>query len=509
MLGVCPINDELISLKAPERYAWRRNPKELSHDLRTHFMRDRDRIVLSRSFRRLSGKTQMVLAYLDDHTRTRLTHTLEVALLAKTVASLLKLDVDLAESIALGHDLGHTPFGHAGEQTLNNIMNGCDLLGDKPYFIENEYKGFKHNLQGLRLVVDLERPIKRTPGLNLTNYTLFGIREHTKAFWPKDICKLQRDKGECIRRTAQVTCPNNFKKVVEYYQDYNKYLLLPDSDQWAWSFEAYVVNWFDEIAQRHHDLEDGLEIGIITEEEILHHLRRLEPFILAENDQSNYRKLILAKDRNDFQPDLGRFITNLYTRQLFENSLHNLTNFIKEHQLTEDNWSEFYSQVEMREQLNSEGNKVLISNFLVEKLIAYSKEFKEADSLLQRFLKNRLLNSAQVQRMNRQADNVIRTLFSTYLNNPMQLPDRVIYVLYKNLKRTKRRNLVARIWDYLEPRQGNERDILTIISGKLRRRLEKDMHEEYFKPYLFRAIADYIAEMTDEHALTIYRKLYG
>jgi dGTPase len=121
------------------------------------FQRDRDRILYSRAFRRLAGKTQIFLPSSDDHVRTRLTHTLEVAQIASTIARRLGLDPFLTEAIALGHDLGHAPFGHVGERSLNHLMNGCYAISpdlDEKLQGDHGFSGFKHNLQGICVVTD-------------------------------------------------------------------------------------------------------------------------------------------------------------------------------------------------------------------------------------------------------------------------------------------------------------------------------------------------------------------
>lgn len=144
-------------------------------DLRTDFQRDRDRIIHCKSFRRLKYKTQVFLSPVGDHYRTRLTHTLEVAQVARTLARCLRLNEDLTEAIALGHDLGHTPFGHIGENTLNHRVLG----------------GFRHNEQSLRMVERLER---EGAGLNLCQETRDGILCHSG---PQDPATLE---GWCVRR---------------------------------------------------------------------------------------------------------------------------------------------------------------------------------------------------------------------------------------------------------------------------------------------------------------------
>lgn len=153
-------------------------------DLRTCFQRDRDRIIHCKSFRRLKYKTQVFLSPMGDHYRTRLTHTLEVSQVARTLARSLRLNEDLAEAIALGHDLGHTPFGHIGESTLNKLMPG----------------GFQHNVQSLRVAEKLENGGK---GLNLCMETLDGIRNHSGKDDPKTL------EGWCVRRADRIAYINH------------------------------------------------------------------------------------------------------------------------------------------------------------------------------------------------------------------------------------------------------------------------------------------------------------
>ncbi len=179
-------------------------------DMRTEFQRDRDRIVYSKAFRRLKHKTQVFLSPMGDHYRTRLTHTLEVSEIARTISRALKLNEDLTEAIALGHDLGHTPFGHAGETTLNEIVPG----------------GFSHCQQSLRVVEVLENSGR---GLNLTFEVRDGILKHSKGF------------GEII--------PTNL-------------------DDWAVTMEGRVVRIADVIAYLSHDLDDAIRSGVITEEDV-------------------------------------------------------------------------------------------------------------------------------------------------------------------------------------------------------------------------------------------------
>src|SRR5512136_2435874 len=141
-----------------------RRYREEPPEWRTHYQRDRDRVIHSRAFRRLEYKTQVFLNGTGDHFRTRLTHTMEVAAISRNIARALKLNEDLAETIALAHDLGHSPFGHKGETVLNRLMKG--------------HGGFEHNRQSLRIVEELEQKYPRFPGLNLTWEVREGLMKH-------------------------------------------------------------------------------------------------------------------------------------------------------------------------------------------------------------------------------------------------------------------------------------------------------------------------------------------
>lgn len=176
--------EKLLSAKAAKsRLAVRRFP-EKECDIRTAFQRDRDRIIHSKAFRRLKHKTQVFIAPEGDHYRTRLTHTLEVCQIARTVARALGLNEDLTEAIALGHDLGHTPFGHGGEDVLNRIHPG----------------GFRHNEQSLRVVDVLEGG---EHGLNLTNEVRDGILHHTGPVWPSTL------EGRLVRHCDRIAYINH------------------------------------------------------------------------------------------------------------------------------------------------------------------------------------------------------------------------------------------------------------------------------------------------------------
>jgi len=201
--------------------------------LRTLYQRDRDRIIHSSAFRRLTYKTQVFIYHEGDHYRTRLTHSLEVAQIARTVARALGLDEDLAEAIALAHDLGHTPFGHAGEEALDEAMQG--------------HGGFDHNAQSLRIVTRLESRYASFDGLNLAWETLEGIVKHN---------------GPLLDASGAPSTRYAAKGVPTAVLNYDA--IHPLSLSTFASAEAQVAALADDIAYNNHDLDDGFRAGLIS-----------------------------------------------------------------------------------------------------------------------------------------------------------------------------------------------------------------------------------------------------
>ena len=198
-----------------------REHPEAPPEWRTHYQRDRDRVIHSRAFRRLEYKTQVFLNGTGDHFRTRLTHTMEVAGISRNIARALRLNEDLAEAIALAHDLGHSPFGHKGETVLNRLMK--------------DFGGFEHNRQSLRIVEELEQRYPRFSGLNLTWEVREGLLKHATA--------------------------------------YDHPSKRPGFDAKSSSLEAQAANLADEIAYYSHDLDDGLDSGLLSEGQLNRNVR--------------------------------------------------------------------------------------------------------------------------------------------------------------------------------------------------------------------------------------------
>ncbi|NTT85122.1 deoxyguanosinetriphosphate triphosphohydrolase [Tabrizicola fusiformis] len=218
----------------PDASRGRLYPERMS-SFRSPFQRDRDRIIHSSAFRRLKHKTQVFVEHEGDYYRTRLTHSIEVAQVARTISGVLRLNTDLAEAIALAHDLGHTPFGHTGEDAMEALMA--------------PYGGFDHNAQALRIVTRLERHYADFDGLNLTWESLEGIAKHN----------------------GPVTGPNADKK----HDGPLPYALAEVNALWDLeldthaSAEAQVAAIADDVAYSHHDLHDGLRSGLFSEYDLM------------------------------------------------------------------------------------------------------------------------------------------------------------------------------------------------------------------------------------------------
>lgn len=209
--------DHLAPYAQKSRLTHGRFYKEAEHGYRSCYQRDRDRIIYSTAFRRLEYKTQVFVNHEGDYYRTRLTHTLEVSQIARSIARALRLNEDLVEAISLAHDLGHTPFGHSGEDALHDLMK--------------DYGGFEHNSHGLRVVDYLEQRYPNFPGLNLTYEVREGIIKHSTAF--------DRPKPT-----------------------------IPFDSEGSPILEIQVVDVADEIAYDNHDLDDGITSGLIKESDL-------------------------------------------------------------------------------------------------------------------------------------------------------------------------------------------------------------------------------------------------
>ena len=249
---------------------------EPKNKYRSPFQRDRDRIIHSASFRRLKHKTQVFVNTEGDHYRTRITHSIEVAQIARSIAKYLNVNDDLAETLSLAHDLGHTPFGHAGEIALNECMS--------------KYGGFDHNLQTLRIVMFLEHKYLKFKGLNLSIETLDGLIKHNGPY--HEISKLNKIIGK-----------KNFKGKLNFNKNT--------------SLEAQISAISDDIAYNNHDIQDGIKANLFKLEDLIE-------IKFFKEIYKSYKSNIKKKDKNIIIYQIIRDSINLMVEDVINNTLLNI-----------------------------------------------------------------------------------------------------------------------------------------------------------------------------------------
>jgi dGTPase len=351
------------------RHATRRMPRERegrAFQYRTEFQRDRDRIVHSRAFRRLRQKTQVFVSFDNDHFRNRLTHSIEVATLARTVARALALNEDLVEAIALGHDVGHPAFGHSGETALNEILNGrASELGVAGSV---EAGGFKHNYQSVRMVDLLERQYEHA-GLNLTDPVREGILKHTSS------------RGD-IR-----------------YPDLDPEGLFIDQPA---HLEGQLVNLADDVAQQVHDLDDGLRNGDV-------HVREVEGLQAAKEIVKRLgNRYEDAKDDYIRRAMLVRGLTHLMVTSMVKESVERIERWV--------------SRSAVRSHADFLGKRALLENDLV----SLSPRGRELYNEVRAFVYRRIIVGPDASLCDDRARRFVKQLFRAYHDNPRIMADHVL-----------------------------------------------------------------------------------
>lgn len=326
---------------------------------RTSFQRDRDRIIHSAAFRRLQFKTQVFVFHEGDHYRTRLTHTIEVAQVARSLARSLSLDVDLAEAVALAHDLGHSPFGHAGERALDRVMQ--------------PHGGFDHNAQSLRIVTRLERRYAAFDGLNLTFETLEGIVKHNGP--------IRDAKGAPAGAYKDRVIPG---AITEFDQGFSL-----DLDTHA-SAEAQVAAIADDIAYNAHDIDDALRADLFTLDAIAAEV----PLVAA---------IVADVDREHPQLDAHRRIHETF-RRLITQAIENVL---------------LHSATSLSELDPEDSDDVRAA---VAPVIGFSASFLAELGILRRYLFDHMYRHPRVTSVMDEAEGVVEQLFGKLMQAPDMLP---------------------------------------------------------------------------------------
>jgi dGTPase len=355
---LAPNYPPLSALAADPRRSRGRLRDEPESPTRTAFQRDRDRVVHSSAFRRLAHKTQVFVHHEGDHFRTRLTHTIEVAELARALSRAFALDEDLAEAVALGHDLGHTPFGHVGEDALDACMA--------------DHGGFDHNSHGLRLVTELERHYAEFDGLNLVWETIDGLVKHNGPLLDAE--------GRPAPRWAARGLP---EAILAYDRLHDLRL-----GQFP-SLEAQAAALADDIAYNAHDIDDGLRAGLFKMADIAE-----VPFVGA-----------LIGEIESRYPGLEE------SRAIHELSRRVITRFMEDAILSAKARLAA-DRVETGEDARRAGRA----------MFAFSEPMAAAEKEIKAFLFARMYRHPQVNRMRASADRIVRALFSAYVERPEEAP---------------------------------------------------------------------------------------
>ena len=445
---------------------------------RTEFQRDRERVVNCKAFRRLVDKAQIFSADKGDYYRTRMTHSLEVNQIAKAIAYALELNLDLTEAIALGHDLGHTPFGHQGERTLDEILSGkidVGIVKDKGVLKKRFFGGFKHNYQSAKILTQLEEKYVDFPGLNVSAQVIEGVLKHTKM---KDEIELSDFLND------------SYIDKISFVKDEEKQICA--------TLEGQTVAIADEIAQRGHDVDDALTSGVMSIEEFIDRLkiekcqelrvnieREIENVDKADRTLTDKKELKIAR--------IVSCIINYMINSTIKNSREKI-NESKINEITMDNSTEF---------------------------ICFSEEVSKVNSYLERVVQKKVICNNEVARADYNASMIVKKLFEKYYRNPRLLHEGTIHKIFIETLAHKNINVsnsAVNLSDGSIKIVNKEIDEVTngdidfekiedyMNKGKMESG-EKDVIIFEKRKILIRCIVDYIAGMTDGYALEEYEKL--
>lgn len=456
----------LAQTDAQARRAYKEEPVMTG---RTEFQRDRERIVNSTAFRRMVDKAQIFSAEKGDYFRTRMTHTLEVNQIAKAIAYALHLNLDLTEAIALGHDLGHTPFGHQGERTLNDILSGkidAGIVTDKKKLEEERcYGGFKHNYQSARILTQLENKYVDFAGLNVSAQVVEGVLKHTKL--KKDI------------RIEDFVSPEYLEKI---YIDEN------EERQPIASLEGQVVAIADEIAQRGHDVDDALTSGVMTVSEFMDRLKVDKCDELRELIEKEIEKTETA----------NRLLPNKQDMQVAR-IVHRIIRY-------------FISDVINNSKEKIEGStKTSIDDLNKETFIDFSEKGKKVNKYMEKIVQKKVICNYEVARADYNAEVVVKTLFQKYYENPRLLHTGTLQKKFHDTlmhKNTDVSNSAVCLNDCSVSLANAEIEEMALKPLELPNdtEVQKTIRLEKRK-ILIRNIVDFIAGMTDGYALQEYEKI--
>lgn len=418
-------------------------------DGRGEYQRDFDRIIYSKSYRRLVDKTQVFSSSKGDHYRTRMTHTMIVCQIARSICNALNANQALTEAIAIGHDLGHTPFGHIGERTLNAIIIEKDP----------DVGGFKHNYQGIRVVSKLEKTYYEINGLDLSYQVIEGVFKHTG----------QKD----------------YVDINAFVNDQNLKDYLHLECKFSVTLEGQIVAIADEIAQRSHDIDDAFSSKLLSFNDFFAYLKlskfedlykEIENIIKRRDD---FKEVIIIEDNELFATQISSAIVKYFINDVIVASNLKISKY-KDEYLDEFNKEHCLSQ----------------------RVVSFSENGLIICNYLEKMLNNKVLNSTEVSVSDQNASVIIKSLFDAYYENPRLLHNGTKEKIYNDFIRSKNAN--GQIKNIIDLVNGSSNAIKDEFN-----RIKKHEDDEYTVKHriLVRDICDYIAGMTDSYAIAEYNKI--
>lgn len=457
----------LCKLAQHDSQSLRVNNNEVTSINRSKFQRDRERVVNCKAFRRMVDKAQIFSANKGDYYRTRMTHTLEVNQISKAIAYALKINLDLTEAIALSHDLGHTPFGHQGERTLDYILAGkieAGIVMPTNLLSKRVFGSFKHNYQSAKVLTRLEDKYVDFSGLDVSVQVVEGALKHTR---------LKNDiKIEDFIDSKYVNCMN---------------LAISNEKCISATLEGQTVSIADEIAQRGHDVDDALTSGFMSIDELLDRLSVKKCNCLRKNIETEIESVesshrLIANKTELKITRIVSCIVNYFVTDVIANS----EKLISESTI---------SNVDMKNEIQ---------------FVKLSDEAAQVNDYLEKIVQKKVICNCEVARADYNASEIIRTLFKKYYANPRLLHtgtlNKIFYDML-NYSDTSVSNSAINLSDG-SIRLVNE-EIEAITMKELCSSEEKiDDNINFIKrKILIRNIVDYIAGMTDGYAIEEYEKL--
>lgn len=462
--------ENTLSPLAQRNQYCRRKYNLKSPQQRGEFQRDHDRIIYSKAFRRMVDKAQIFSSIKGDHYRTRMTHTLIVCQIAKSISHQLKLNSSLAEAIAVGHDLGHTPFGHQGERTLHAILTGkegfeVDFLSLKPDGpIEDNsflfpYGGFKHNYQSVRVASYLESQYPEIDGLDLSEQTLNGMWMHTG------------------------------KKEGLNIQDFSDNFLVEKGDV-AYTLEGQVVAVADEIAQRSHDIDDAFASHLITPIELSQYLSLKKSDTLKQEIDKLLAKIKDLDTKNRLFSDKDELIYTQISSIIVHHFIQDVCSATAKRMAAYD-INQFRSD----------------NHCIYQKLVWFSDLGEDLCKYLENIISKKVINSHEVTMFDQNGSNIVLALFKAYYKNPMLLHKGTLQHIWNEYRKHD--------FEVVSFKEGNPQLIkdewINITTASIpavaEHRTEKQEKLLQKRIILVRGICDFISGMTDSYAINEYHKI--